>query len=407
MASVAKREWTYEGVKKSAYVVRYFDETGARRSKQFARFKDADTYRRKVEAEMENGTHVASSTAATVKSVCIGFLDHASNRMDKGQIGRSRYEIYKNAINRHIVPHLGGRKIKDMSWADLEDWTKKLPKLSTRTVESIVVVFKMVEDYAIKRGYMKKSVVREFRRDAGTAKVKPIKTFTAESAAALIRAASERPAGKVRRVHAVTECCVHIAAFCGLRYGEIMGLTLEHVDVDNRVIRVRHNLTAWDLLKGPKTESGKRDVPMPAHIGEMIRAWVKEFYVENERGLIFRSRNGGAVGQGNFKTHHWYPLLKAAGLWDEGGDQLHFHALRHFAASAMIEHGLPLPDVASLMGHSKFDMTLQVYAHPIIGGHRRHAAFERMTGSLLSAVQEAPVASLPPPPSATRALARA
>lgn len=313
-------------------------------------------------------------------------------------------EIYKNAINKHIIPYLGQKKIKDLSWTDLDSWLKRLPRLATKTTEGIVVILKMVEDYAIKRGYMKKPVVREFRRDAGTAKVKPIKTFTAESAAALLRAASERQAGKVRRVHAMTECCVHIAAFCGLRFGEIMGLTLEHVDLDARVIRVRHNLTAWDLLKGPKTESGKRDVPMPAHIGDMVREWVKEFYVDNDRGLIFRSRAGGPVGQGNWKTHHWYPLLKSAGLWDEAGDQLHFHALRHFAASWMIEHGLPLPDVASLMGHSKFDMTLQVYAHPIIGGHRRHEAFERMTGKLLRSVQDTPGKTLPPASGATPAL---
>lgn len=61
----------------------------------------------------------------------------------------------------------------------------------------------------------------------------------------------------------------------------------------------------------------------------------------------------------------------------------HFHTLRHFAASLMIEPGLPLTEVASLMGHSKFDMTLQVYAHPIVGGQRRHDTIERMATTMI------------------------
>jgi integrase len=77
-------------------------------------------------------------------------------------------------------------------------------------------------------------------------------------------------------------------------------------------------------------------------------------------------------------------LLAHAGLIRKG-DNLHFRALRHFAASCMIENGWPLMDVASLLGHSKFDMTLRVYAHPIVGGgNQRSEAMERMAAKLLT-----------------------
>ena len=51
----------------------------------------------------------------------------------------------------------------------------------------------------------------------------------------------------------------------------------------------------------------------------------------------------------------------------------------------MIENGLPLTDVAALLGHSKFDLTLQVYAHAIVPGHRRLAALDRMAIDMLTA----------------------
>lgn len=38
----------------------------------------------------------------------------------------------------------------------------------------------------------------------------------------------------------------------------------------------------------------------------------------------------------------------------------------------------------NLLGHSTFDMTLQVYAHPIIGGNRRHSVMDRMAENLLT-----------------------
>lgn len=394
MAKVSKRKWTHKGVEKTAYVVRYVDETGVRRSNQFDRQKEADAFRRKIEAELDAGTHVAPVMKATIAQSCRSFLETAEQRLERGQIGQSRMMIYQTAIKNHIVPTLGAKVLADLTWSDLEAWQRGL-RLSIRSVEAFTTVLKMVEEHAIKRGQSKRAVVREFKREAGSAKVKPIRVFTADMTTAILRAAAERPKGCRRRARDFVECAVHIAAFCGLRFGEIMGLTGASLDFDHGVIRVRHNLTQWDLLKDPKTSSGRRDVPMPTHIAQMLRAWLRRHYVENERSLVFRTPSGAKISSGNFKEHAWVPLLKAADLYDEGGDQLHFHALRHFAASWMIEHGLALPDVASLMGHSKFDMTLQVYAHPIVGGHRRHEAFDRMSGSLLSAVRTIDAKLLP------------
>ena len=385
MASIVKRKWKKpDGTEAFKWVVRYVAPDGSRPGKSFTQKKDAERYRLKVQTELENGTLVTDAAALTIERCCDGFIAHAEHRRAAGKIGESRLRIFKVAIDKHIVPKLGKKRITELTWADLEDWQQSMSHLGPRTREAYMVVFKMVEDYAIKRGYMKKPVVREFRRDVGSAKVAPIRTFSAEQASMLLRTVADRPAGKVRRVQAMTVCAVYLAACCGLRFGEIMGLTLANLDFERGVLKVRNNLTAWDLLKDTKTSAGRRDVPMPAKIGELLKAWLAEYYLPNDRELIFRSVKGGLVGQGNWKTHHWYPILKQAGLWHDGGDQFHFHALRHFAASWMIEHGLALPDVASLMGHSKFDMTLQVYAHPIIGGHRRHEAFERMTGALIA-----------------------
>ncbi|WP_175424495.1 hypothetical protein [Azospirillum brasilense] len=58
-------------------------------------------------------------------------------------------------------------------------------------------------------------------------------------------------------------------------------------------------------------------------------------------------------------------------------------AAGHFAASFMILNGLPVTDVAALLGHRKFDTTLQIYAHPITSGYRRTETVDRMAQTLL------------------------
>ena len=81
---------------------------------------------------------------------------------------------------------------------------------------------------------------------------------------------------------------------------------------------------------------------------------------------------------------HWLKLLQRAGFPSQEWDNYHFHALRHFASSLMIESGLSLMDTASLLGHAKFDMTLQTYAHSIVGGNHRHESMERLADRLAS-----------------------
>ena len=48
----------------------------------------------------------------------------------------------------------------------------------------------------------------------------------------------------------------------------------------------------------------------------------------------------------------------------------------------MIEAGTPLPDTAILLGHTSFDMTLQVYTHSVLRPASRHAFVEKMAARM-------------------------
>ena len=66
MASIRKRNWTYKGEGKSAWVVDYTDQTGKRRQKTFERKKDADAFLVKARHEVSQGTHTPEHASITV-----------------------------------------------------------------------------------------------------------------------------------------------------------------------------------------------------------------------------------------------------------------------------------------------------------------------------------------------------
>src|SRR5277367_5516127 len=83
------------------------------------------------------------------------------------------------------------------------------------------------------------------------------------------------PAEVVTLLEAITpryRAAVLLAAWCGLRRGEIVGLRLEDVNVGSATVTVRRNRV--ELLENdraafdadPKTDAGKRTVAIPPHV---------------------------------------------------------------------------------------------------------------------------------------------
>ncbi|MDF2797659.1 MAG: hypothetical protein K0R85_403 [Devosia sp.] len=393
MASVAKREWTYKGEKRSAWVVRYHDGK-AHRSKQFEKKKEADEYKRKVERETDAGTHVADGSTVTVRQLAEEYLRFEELRLKDGRIGQGHMRNAKTIVDNSVIPHIGLKPVRDIRGVDVEDWYNamvKVQRLKPSTAKYRVQFCGVMFELALRRGYTKVNPLTEGQKLLRGIKRDPIRTFSVSEIGAIINAANERRYKGRHRTQAIARCFVHLAAFCGLRYGEIAGLTLQRVNFEARVIEVRHNLTQFDELKAPKTKAGNRDVPLPPHIAVLLHEFIDEHYVPNDRNLIFRVHEqrvsrvpAGFIKPENFRGSYWKPILQRAGI-DVSDGVPHFHALRHFAASWMIANGISLMDTATLLGHREFDTTLQIYAHDVATKTQRLAAFDTMATRLLAA----------------------
>jgi integrase len=177
-----------------------------------------------------------------------------------------------------------------------------------------------------------------------------------------------------------------LAAYGGLRRGELCGLRWSDVDADGTGIEVRQTIVELtrsqarpgDLIcptcgrehvgrhfKRPKSRVGRRWVPLAPSAQVALKAH-REAQAEEramfgtdyrDHGLIFCNVDGDPLRPGvlsrEFKSHS-----QACGL-----PLIRLHDMRHGACSLMLSGGVPIEVVQMILGHSSPAVTRKVYAH--------------------------------------------
>jgi integrase len=163
---------------------------------------------------------------------------------------------------------------------------------------------------------------------------------------------------------------VALAAGTGLRWGECVGLRWDALDLDLaavRVVRVAEEVSGQVRLKPyPKSKAGRRNVPLPVFVVRLLRNHARD-YQPGETGLVFTARTGAPVKRGTFRARIWKPALLRSGL----PVALRFHDLRHSYATWLVSDGVPINDVAKVMGHEQASTTLDRYTHSTSDRDRR------------------------------------
>jgi integrase len=202
-------------------------------------------------------------------------------------------------------------------------------------------------------------------------------------------------------------CIPIIAAACGLRQGELFGLAVEDIDLDDAVIYVRRpvkRLGSQYVFARPKNDR-ERMIPLPRWASESIQAHLRKYGTvavtlpwERTNGasttvrLLFRSDSDKHLQARTFDEVIWKPALATAGLIpaptkDARGRRRFvtarrtgIHALRHFYASVTLADGVNVEELAEYLGHHAPGFTLRLYTHmlPSSFDRARRAVDNRM-----------------------------
>jgi integrase len=370
-----------DGTPYTVWQADYKDCDGKRRNTSFRTKKEALAALRKAQNEVEQGIHTANSETLTLGTALDAWLADCQRRHEIGDLAGHTLSNYRYMAERYITPALGTVKLNRLTALHCQDFVDTLStKQSSSTVSLTAAVLKVALKFAVKRKWLRRSPLTDEPLKLPRQKTRDDCPTKQELLDLLDAVANQRP-GEHLYTYQTRLTLITLAIYTGMRRGEIAGLLWENVDLVNGVIHVRHSLSPFDGLRGPKTKYGIRQIPMPPLVREALQL-IGERSSWPRTGYVFRKPNGRAITGPEIYANYFKPAMRRAGLVkDNGTPKFRFHALRHGFASLLHESGTELVIAARILGHSKTTMTLH-YTHAMDQQKKGEAAMQMIGRAL-------------------------
>ncbi|MGH3427945.1 MAG: tyrosine-type recombinase/integrase [Pseudonocardiaceae bacterium] len=304
--------------------------------------------------DLDDGLTIAPH-GYTVKDAFTSWLTYGLNGRDKETVNNYRY-----LAEGHILPHLGVRKLRELSSDDVDKWLSHMAKtLSTRTLRLLHSILNRSVRHAQARDKVKRNVVMLCEVPTGQPG-RPSKALTLEQAEAVLTAAEPSP------------LCAYIvlSLLLGARTEELRALTWDHVDLVGQPDadpEVLPSIAVWHSVRAggdTKTRKSRRTLALPTRCVTALQAHrVHQDTARKlaERNLVFASAVGTELDAHNVRRA-FRKVVGAAGLvpteWTP-------REMRHSFVSLLSASGVALEDIARLVGHSGTAVTEAVYRKQI------------------------------------------
>jgi len=174
----------------------------------------------------------------------------------------------------------------------------------------------------------------------------------------------------------------HLAAFSGLRRGELLGLRWrdvglanESISVNRALLALRHETSFSDV----KSSHGVRVIDLDTGTVEVLKEHRKRQMRQMEErlaaGSAWRDDEGLVFTQPDGAIVHpdWFSKTFRARVKETNLPMVRLHDLRHGWATIAGKHGVPLKVIQERLGHHSPEFTLRQYVH-VLPGMGRTAA---------------------------------
>ena len=324
------------------YRVRYRKPDHSQTTKRGFRTKrEAELFLASVEVSIARGEFVDTTAAReTIGSLGPLWLQHQSH------LKPSSLRPVEIAWRVHVEPRWGRTPVASVRHSDVQSWITDLTaRRGATTVLRAYGVLAAILDDAVHD----KRVLSNPARDMNLPrKTKRSHTYlTHDQVGDLAREAGDKAT------------LVLVLAYCGLRWGEAVGLRVKDLDMLRRRINVTVNaVEVGDQIEvgTPKTHK-RRSVPFPAGLAVPLARLCEGKTPEQ---LVFADRSGGHMRRTRTdeSSRGWFSqAVRRAGV-----PTMTPHDLRHTAASLAVQAGANVKAVQRMLGHASAAMTLDVYA---------------------------------------------
>ncbi len=321
----------------------------------FATRTDADKYLARVETEIFDGRWIDPAGPRTL------LADYARAWLDaKADLRPKPRETYQTLLNKYILPELGAKSFNRLTPQVVREWHQALRAKSPHQAAKAYRLLAAIMHTAVTDRLIVQTPCA--LKGAGREQSPERPTLSVDDVFALAEAID--PKFKV---------AVHLATWCHLRRGEILGLKRRDIDLATATLTVERQVQEVTLpdeegrqrtsrqVGRPKTDAGARKVAIPAHLCTLLEEYLSESVPENPDAFLWSAKDGGPM---------WvWPLQRA---WTRartvvGRPEVHLHDLRHAGLTWAATTGATIRELMARGGH----------ASPAAAMRYQHAASDR------------------------------
>lgn len=256
-------------------------------------------------------------------------------------VGVYTSDCYKAPL-KNLKKEFSDLAIADITTKDIQNFINKLSKqgFAKHTIALRRIVASLIFDYAILHDYIQYNPVlaTKLPKNATVSK----RTLPSNDNVEMVKSSLKEPFGLF----------AYLCLYTGCRRGEALALMYEDIDFENDLISINKVVVFNDgkpiIEHRAKSSSGVRSIPLLAPLRDVL--------AKNKSGYIFTNSHGELMTLSEFNSA-WNKYKKATGI------SLTPHQLRHAFATICFDAGLEEKDTAQIMGHSKIELTMNIYTH--------------------------------------------
>jgi integrase len=315
--------------------------------------QSTETFRTYAEAREAKGGRDAGDKRPTSRVTFADYfaewIESYAGRTARGFSETTRPE-YRRPIEQHALPKWKRWKLAEVEPADVRDLFGEMRRdgKSTSAIKKLRAALSAMFATAVEDGAIRLNPVSGVRVPAAPSDEldEPAKALTRAELALLLVALPEQ----WRLFH-------EFLAHTGLRIGEAVGLTWQHVELGRRPrVKVRDQVYRGKRRR-LKSRDGRRDIPLSPEMAKRLTEHRRDTYGGDEAPL-FPSMVGTPLDPSRVTARVLKPAARSIGLgW------VSFHSLRHTCASLLFEAGRNVKQVQEWLGHADPAFTLRTYVH--------------------------------------------
>ncbi|MCD8331831.1 MAG: site-specific integrase [Oscillospiraceae bacterium] len=321
------------------------------------------TYREakdKLEKRKKGCPATASAQAPrTVLQLCEDWVAERETRFKP-----STYVKYKNTLQNHIAPTIGGVSAAALRQSDLNEFAALMLTrgrkdggggLNVNTARDILKLLSRVWEDAVQQGLAPRML--SFNLIAARAR-QSVQVLTAFERRQLETYLLKDP-----------DSCKYgilLALYTGLRLGELCALRWADIDLCGGILHVNATMQRIQDLNHetarrtkiictpPKSPSSLRSIPLPDFLLSLLRA-----QKPHTKDAYFLTGSADCFVEPRTLENRFKGYLKACQIRD-----VNFHVLRHTFATGCVEAGFDTKSLSEILGHANVNITMELYVHP-------------------------------------------